>query len=105
MKERSNPMSTQFEFTVPPDGTIPIVLPEEFRGGNARISVEKIQPEKEENIQTVLDSVTLDQLAKTHQTGILSLIGILKDDDGKNDGTDERYNDLMEKYYRARNID
>ncbi len=33
-------MSTHFEFTVPLDGTIPVVLPEEFRGKKVAIVTE-----------------------------------------------------------------
>lgn len=34
-------MSTQYEFTVPPDGTIPVVLPEELRGQEVEMKIER----------------------------------------------------------------
>lgn len=101
-------MSTQFEFTVPPDGSVNIVLPEKYYGKTVHIDVTETadsDDEKKSAVRELLDSVTLDQLAETHKTGIFSLIGILKNCDQETDGTDERYDALMEKYYRARDTD
>lgn len=46
-------MSTQFEFTALPDGTIPIVLPEEFRGKKLKITLvdEDVSSEEEKRLR------------------------------------------------------
>lgn len=56
-------MSTQFEFTVPPDGTIPIVLPEEFRGKAVEINVKSkpISDDKDFWRKKSLDEIVAEQ--------------------------------------------
>jgi hypothetical protein len=75
-------MSTMqvFYTTAPASGTI--TLPEGLRGKPLKIVVE----------------------AKPRKTGVLSIVGILKDSPNENIH-DERYEYLMEKYTHARHTD
>ena len=85
-------MSTQFEFTVPPDGTIPIVLPEEFRGKAVSVIVRPAS-ERSGSLKT-----------RVEDTSVYALKGLLKsrtEEDLEN--AKDQY--LTEKYIHDDDID
>ena len=59
-------MSTQFEFTVPPDSTISVVLPEEFRGKAVSVTVRSAS-ERSGRVKT-----------RIKDTSVYALKGLLK---------------------------
>ncbi|MDR0328361.1 MAG: hypothetical protein LBI05_08715 [Planctomycetaceae bacterium] len=72
-----------FHTTVLDNGMLAVPLPEEFRGAPVSVVVE--------------EKPAMFKLSSTHETGILSIAGILKDCRNENIH-DERYEDLIEKY-------
>jgi hypothetical protein len=79
-----------FHTTVLDNGMLAAPLPEEFRGAPVSVVVNKESADSKRS--------------STHETGILSIAGILKECRNENI-RDERYEYLMEKYANGRNTD